>query len=110
MNTAERVALVERNTAELLTRDELAILLESGQPLRHYIGFEISGRVHLGSGLVAMSKVRDFAAAGFHCIIFLADWHTWINEKLGADRDLIRRVANDYFTHAFRAGLICLGA
>jgi tyrosyl-tRNA synthetase len=108
--TAERCALVERNTAELLTHDELVRLLDSGEALRHYIGFEISGKVHLGSGIVAMAKVADFARAGFECTIFLADWHTWINEKLGGDLDVIRAVARGYFTEAMRAGLMCLNA
>ena len=104
-----RAALIERNLAELLTAGELTSLLASGEPLRHYIGYEISGRVHLGGGLVAMAKVRDFQQAGVECTLFLADWHTWINDKLGGDRDQIRRVALGYFAEALRAGLICVG-
>jgi tyrosyl-tRNA synthetase len=110
LTTSERCALVERNTAELLTHDELVKLLDTGEELRHYIGFEISGKVHLGSGIVAMAKVADFARAGFNCTIFLADWHTWINDKLGGDLDVIRKIAGGYFTEAMRAGLMCLGA
>ena len=109
LTTEERADLVERHTAELLTRDELVRLLESGTQLRHYIGFEISGKVHLGAGIVAMAKIRDFLQAGLHCTIFLADWHTWINDKLGGDPGTIRRIATGYFTEGFRAGLKCLG-
>ncbi len=104
-----RAGLVERNLAELLTRDELHALLASGGPVRHYIGYEISGRVHLGGGLVAMAKVRDFQRAGIACTLFLADWHTWINDKLGGDRERIRRVALGYFGEALKAGLLCVG-
>ncbi|MGA8015051.1 MAG: tyrosine--tRNA ligase [Candidatus Dormiibacterota bacterium] len=104
-----RAALVERRLAELLTGAELRALLAGGQPIRHYIGYEISGRVHLGGGLVAMAKVRDFQEAGIDCTLFLADWHTWINDKLGGDRDRIRRVALGYFGEALKAGLICVG-
>ena len=110
LNTAERCALVERNTAEVMGHDELAGLFESGAQLRHYIGFEISGKIHLGTGLASMSKVRDFLEAGIDCTIFLADWHTWINDKLGGDRDVIRRVATGYFTTGMRAALECVGA
>jgi tyrosyl-tRNA synthetase len=109
-STDERLALIERNAAEVLGRDELRGLLDSGLPLRHYIGFEISGKAHLGTGLVSMAKVSDFMRAGVHCSVLLADWHTWINDKLGGDRDLIRRVASGYFTEALRASLMCLGA
>jgi tyrosyl-tRNA synthetase len=108
--TDDRLALIERNTAEVLGRDELRGLLDSGLPLRHYIGFEISGKAHLGTGLVSMAKVRDFMRAGVHCSVLLADWHTWINDKLGGDRDVIRRVASGYFTEALRASLMCLDA
>jgi tyrosyl-tRNA synthetase len=108
-DVAARAALIERNCAETLTHDELVRLLESGVPIKHYIGFEISGRVHLGHGLVCMSKVADFQRAGVDCNILLADWHTWINDKLGGDREVIRRVAQGYFAEAIRAGLQCVG-
>src|SRR5439155_16370274 len=85
-------------------------LLDSGMRLRHYIGFEISGKAHLGTGLVSMAKVHDLTEAGVQCSVLLADWHTWINDKLGGDRDLIRRVASGYFTEALRASLLCVGA
>jgi tyrosyl-tRNA synthetase len=106
---AHRAALIERNLAELLTPGELPALLASGAQLRHYIGYEISGRVHLGGGLVQMAKVRDFQAAGVDCSILLADWHTWINDKLGGDRDLIRRLAFSYYGEAMKASLLCVG-
>jgi tyrosyl-tRNA synthetase len=104
-----RAALIERNLAELLTREELARLLATGQRLKHYIGYEISGRVHLGGGLVAMAKVRDFQEAGVDCNVLLADWHTWINDKLGGDRDRIRRLAFSYYGEAMKASLLCVG-
>jgi tyrosyl-tRNA synthetase len=104
-----RAALIERNLAELLTREELPGLLATGQRLKHYIGYEISGRVHLGGGLVAMAKVRDFQEAGVDCSVLLADWHTWINDKLGGDRDRIRRLAFSYYGEAMKASLLCVG-
>jgi tyrosyl-tRNA synthetase len=107
--TARRAGLVERHLAELLTHDELIALLEGGQRLRHYIGYEISGRVHLGGGLVAMAKVRDFQEAGVDCTVLLADWHTWINDKLGGDRDRIRRLSFSYYGEAMKASLLCVG-
>lgn len=110
MNTAERVALIERNAAEVIGRDELPALLDSGVTLQHYIGFEISGLVHLGTGLVSMAKINDLLDAGVRCRVFLADWHTWINDKLGGDRDAIRHMAAGYFKEAMLASLSCLRA
>ncbi len=107
---AERADLVERNTQELLSRDELLRLMDAGGELRHYIGFEISGRIHLGTGLVSTGKIKDFMEAGFRCSIFLADWHTWINDKLGGDPEVIARVGTGYFKEGMRAGLMCVGA
>ena len=104
------MALVERHTAEVIGADELPPLMDAGLELRHYIGFEISGKAHLGTGLMSMAKVRDLTAAGVHCSILLADWHTWINDKLGGDRELIRRIATGYFTEAIRASLLCVDA
>lgn len=103
------MATITRNLEEVLTREDLAHLLETGTPLRHYIGFEISGKIHLGTGLVCMSKVKDFVDAGVHCTIFLADWHSWINDKLGGDRETIRRVAFGYFMEGLKASFRCVG-
>ena len=104
-----RADLIARNLDEVLTRADLDALIASGTPLRHYIGFEISGKIHLGTGLVCMGKVKDFADAGVECTIFLADWHSWINDKLGGDRDQIRRMSVDYFAEGLKASFRALG-
>jgi tyrosyl-tRNA synthetase len=103
------VTTITRNLDEVLTREDLEHLVASGTPIRHYIGFEISGKIHLGTGLVCMGKVKDFVDAGAHCTIFLADWHSWINDKLGGDRETIRRVAGGYFTEGLKASFQALG-
>ena len=108
-STAERTRLITRNLEEVIGADEIPGLLEQGMPLRHYIGFEISGELHLGTGLICMQKVRDLQMAGILCTIFLADWHTWINEKLGGDRDRIKRVAVGYFKEGLEASLAAIG-
>ncbi len=105
----ERAHLITRNLEEVIGADEIPGLLEQGIPLRHYIGLEISGELHLGTGLMVMQKVRDLQLAGIECTIFLADWHTWINEKLGGDRDKIKRVAVGYFKEGLKASLAALG-
>ncbi len=106
---AEKLDLISRNTEEVLTAQDAERLVMDGKPLRHYIGFEISGRIHLGTGLQCMAKVRDFQAAGIDCTLFLADWHTWINDKLGGDWPFIKAVATAYFAEGLKACLRGLG-
>lgn len=109
MTSPEKTNLITRNTEEILTRQELVRLVKSAAPLKHYIGFEISGKVHLGTGIACMAKVKDFADAGAITTIFLADWHAWMNEKLGGDFGVIGEVAAGYFKEALKASFLCIG-
>ncbi|MBI2450737.1 MAG: tyrosine--tRNA ligase [Parcubacteria group bacterium] len=109
MNIKEKLELISRNTEEVLTKEDLENLLLSKSTPRHYIGFEISGKIHLGTGLVALSKVKDFADAGLECVIFLADWHTWINDKLGGDFAAIKEIAVNYFKEGIKTSFKILG-
>ena len=79
----DAMRLITRHTEEVLTEKDLVRYLEAGFPLRHYIGLEISGQIHLGTGLMCMGKVKDFQDAGVQCSVFLADWHSWIALLLG---------------------------
>jgi tyrosyl-tRNA synthetase len=110
MNVNERKELIRRNTEEVLTEEELEDFLKNNERLKHYIGFEISGKIHIGTGLMCMLKVKDFLEAGVDCSIFLADWHSWINDKIGGNRETIKRVAVNYFKEGLKASLKCVGA
>jgi tyrosyl-tRNA synthetase len=94
--------LVTRNTVEIITENELEKLLQSSREPRAYWGFESSGLMHIGLGLVCGSKIMDMIKAGFHFIIFLADWHSWINNKLGGKMENIR-LCGEYFKECFSA-------
>ncbi len=109
MSVDEKFELITRNLEEVLTPEDLRELLENGEKLKHYIGFEISGKIHIGSGLMCMSKVKDFMDAGVECSIFLADWHAWINDKLGGEIDVIKKVAVGYFKEGLKASFVCVG-
>ena len=109
MNTDERFRLITANTHEVLTEERLREYLQKEIPLRHYIGFEISGEIHLGTGIQCMAKVADFQRAGVECTLFLADWHSWINDKLGGDIDLIRSIAHGYFAEGLKSCLKAVG-
>ncbi len=106
MDLEERLALVRRPpTEEILTEADLRQLLERQPHPKHYIGLEISGLLHLGYMLIGF-KINDFMKAGIHCKVFLADWHSYINNKMGGDLEKIERVSR-YFEKAF--AFLCPG-
>ena len=83
---SNRKNLVLRGVAECVTENELDNLLSKKDSPRAYIGFEPSGLLHAGS-LVPMLKCRELMDAGFEVTILLADWHGYINDKLGGKWD-----------------------
>ena len=102
MSIEDKVKLVVKNTEEVILESEIRDLLEKKKNPRTYIGFELSGLVHLGTGIVCGNKMKDLVNAGFETIVFLADWHSWINNKLGADMEKIQ-LAGEYFKKAFES-------
>jgi len=96
-------------TEEVLTKERLEEYISNGVALKHYIGYEISGFVHLGTGLLTMAKVADLQKAGIDVTLFLADYHSWINKKLGGDLSVIRKVAGGYFKEALKQSLKLVG-
>jgi tyrosyl-tRNA synthetase len=97
----ERVRRVVRNTAEVVTEPEVRALLESNDRPRAYIGFEPSGAFTVAH-LITAHKVLDLADAGCDVTVFLADWHAWINDKLGGDLARIE-ASGRYMQAAFTA-------
>ncbi|MFB5646168.1 MAG: tyrosine--tRNA ligase [Nitrosopumilaceae archaeon] len=107
MDVTEKVELVEKPpTEEIVTKEELIELFKTNSSPKHYIGIEISGFLHLGSLISTGFKINDFLKAGVNCTVFLADWHTVINDKLGGDWDIINKVSK-YYSDAFK--LVCPG-
>lgn len=102
MTSDEKLKLITRNLEEILTEEELKQLIDSGTPLKHYIGLEISGKAHVG-WLFMMQKIKDLQDAEVEVNILLADWHTWLNKKLDGNLDTAKRLARDYFEQALRA-------
>ena len=86
VSMSDRKSLVLRGVAECVTEDELDKLLSEKKNPKAYIGFEPSGLLHAGS-LVPMLKCRELVEAGFEVTILLADWHGYINDKLGGSWD-----------------------
>jgi tyrosyl-tRNA synthetase len=105
LDVTEKVDLIAKPpTEEIVTKEELLELLKTNSKPNHYIGLEISGFLHLGSLISTGYKINDFIKAGVNCTVFLADWHTLLNDKLGGDFESIRKVSK-YYEDAFR--LVC---
>ncbi len=91
---------IMRNVEEVITPEELKNTLKSNP--RGYVGIEPSGRIHLGTGLIIGNKVRDLMNSGVEMIIFLADWHAYINDKFGGDIEKIR-LCGEYMKGVFNS-------
>lgn len=74
MDTEEKIKLIERNTQEILTQEELKNLIETKQQPVVYLGTSITGRPHIGYFTWAQ-KLNDFLNAGFKVKVLLADLH-----------------------------------
>ena len=101
MDEAERLALIVRETAEVLTEEEIRALLARTDRPKAYIGFEPSGSLTIAH-LITARKILDLARAGCDVTVFLADWHAWINDKLGGDLERVR-AAGRYMQATFTA-------
>jgi tyrosyl-tRNA synthetase len=102
MDITERLFYICRDpTEEIITKNELKHLLEVVAYPKHYIGLELSGKLHLGSLVLTGFKINDFIKAKIHSTVFLADWHTFINNKLMGDRQKIKEISK-YYSDAFK--------
>jgi len=74
MDVEKRFELIKRNTAEIITEEELKKLLKEKKNPVVYLGTAPTGRPHIGYYVWAI-KVADFLKAGFKVKILLADLH-----------------------------------
>ncbi len=107
LDVRKKIDIIKRPpTEEIVTDDELSVLLETNTQPKHYIGLEVSGRLHLGSLIIIGFKINDFLNVGIKCKVFLADWHALINDKIDSLDD-IKQISR-YYTNAFN--VVCPGA
>lgn len=74
MNPEQKLALIKRNTQEIVTEAELLDLLKKKKQPVVYLGTAITGRPHIGY-YVWVLKMVDFLKAGFKVKVLLADIH-----------------------------------
>ena len=69
--------------------------------LRCYVGFEPSGKAHIGWKVLSL-QLKRMLEADVNVLIFLADWHAWVNDKFGGNMEDIQKTAV-YMEETFRA-------
>lgn len=82
MELDEKVQLIKKNIEEIIVEDELKKLLleKKNNNLKAYVGYEPSGKIHLGH-VMTVNKLLDLQKIGFEIIILLADIHAYLNKK-----------------------------
>lgn len=102
MDIEEKINLVKRSpTEEIIQEQELNHLFQTNNAPKHYLGIELSGILHIGSLLITGFKINDFIKAGLKTSVYLADWHSFINNKFHGNWNEIQKIIK-YYDEAFR--------
>ena len=102
MDINKRLDLIKQVGEEIIQEEELKKLLESGEELIAYDGFEPSGQIHIAQGLVRAINVNKMIKAGVKFRMWVADWHAMANNKMGGDLEKIK-IVGKYFIEVWRA-------
>jgi len=95
----DRLELIKRNVQEIVTEGELEELLNNKKAPRAYVGYEPSGKIHMGH-VLTVNKLIDLQKAGFEITVLLADVHAYLNRK--GTLEEVRKIA-DYNKRCFIA-------
>jgi len=98
VNIEEKMEIASRNTIEVVTKEELREKLQKKKPVA-YIGYEPSGKIHVGHAITVM-KLIDLQRIGFKVKILLADYHAHLNGKGSMEK--IKEMA-EYNKECFKA-------
>lgn len=91
MDLMEKMQLIEENSVELITAQEILELLKTKKAPVTYCGYEPSGEVHLGHMVTAI-KLMQMEKAGFKVKVLFADWHAFLNKK-GTEKEILENVS-----------------
>ena len=103
----ERLNLMIGSVDESVGIDHLVICLADNTSaggdgvIRCYVGFEPSGKAHIGWKVLSLQLKRMIEAKA-NVLIFLADWHAWVNDKFNGKMEDIQLTAK-YMEETFRA-------
>ncbi len=102
MKIEEKLNLIKEVGEEVITEEELKKLLQSGEELVAYDGFEPSGQIHIAQGLLRAININKMTKAGIKFKMLIADWHAMANNKMAGDLEKIQTVGR-YFIEVWRA-------
>ena len=103
----QRLALMVGQVEETVGIDHLVNCLAENTSMggdgviRCYVGFEPSGKAHIGWKVISL-QLRRMLEADANVLIFLADWHAWVNDKFDGVMEDIQTTAK-YMEETFRA-------
>jgi tyrosyl-tRNA synthetase len=106
MDVADRVDLVTRHTAEVVTEEELQELFADGSPSA-YIGYAPTGEMHIGH-FTTMRKLADLIAAGVDVTVLIADLHAHLDDEKSPFDLLDAR--SEYYREAIEGMIEAAGA
>ena len=106
MDHAERRRLVGRNTAEVVTDEELDGLLAGSDPTV-YIGYAPTGEMHIGH-FTTIRKLADFLRADLDVTVLIADLHAHLDDEKSPFDLLDARSA--YYREAIEGMVAAAGA
>lgn len=101
MDADTRLKKITGAAQEVVGVEHLISRIEDGGTINAYVGFEPSGKAHVGWKVVALN-LRRMLDADVNVMIFMADWHAWVNDKFGGDMEKIQITAK-YMEEVFRA-------
>ena len=103
----QRLALMVGHVEETVGIDHLIDCLAGNTSMRGdgtircYVGFEPSGKAHIGWKVLSL-QLRRMLQADANVLIFLADWHAWVNDKFNGVMEDIQTTAT-YMEETFRS-------
>ena len=106
-SSKQRLALMIGNVQEAVGIDHLIDCLKDKTSMagdgviRCYVGFEPSGKAHIGWKVISL-QLKRMLEAKTNVLIFLADWHAWVNDKFGGNMEAIQITAK-YMEETFLA-------
>ena len=106
-SSLERLQLMIGYVDESVGIDHLVNCLADGTSaggdgvIRCYVGFEPSGKAHIGWKVISL-QMKRMLDSGANVLIFLADWHAWVNDKFSGVMEDIQTTAK-YMEETFRA-------
>ena len=69
--------------------------------IRAYVGFEPSGKAHIGWKIISQT-LKKMLDAEINVLIFLADWRAWVNDKFNGEMEKIK-LTGAYMEEVFRS-------